>query len=178
QGRGVKRMYDFTLPSEFERMYEDYFPKVYNFIFYRLLHKQDTEDLVSEVFLKVARNIFSYNPQKAKFNTWIFTIARNTLTDYFRRRQRTVPLDECDAELTRIDYAEQYEAIEDDERRMVYQALMRLDSSSRQVLALKYFGELSNREISKLTGINESTVSTIALRSRQKMREYLLENVY
>ena len=39
---------------------------------------------------------------------------------------------------------------------------MRLDGRSRQVLALKYFGELSNREISKLTGINESTVPTIA----------------
>ena len=67
--------------------------------------------------------------------------------------------------------------IEDDDRKAVYQALMRLDGRSRQVLALKYFGELSNREISKLTGINESTVSTIALRGRQKMREYLLESV-
>jgi RNA polymerase sigma-70 factor (ECF subfamily) len=170
-------VYDFTLPSDFERMYEDYFPKVYNFIFYRLLHKQDTEDLVSEVFLKVARNIFSFNAQKASFNTWIFTIARNTLTDYFRRRKNTLSLDECEFAFTGADYAEQYDMIEDDDRKAVYQALMRLDGRSRQVLALKYFGELSNREISKLTGINESTVSTIALRGRQKMREYLLESV-
>ena len=87
---GVKCVYDFTLPSDFERMYEDYF-KVYNFIFYRLLHKQDTEDLVSEVFLKVARNIFSFNAQKASFNTWIFTIARNTLTDYFAGAKTLYP---------------------------------------------------------------------------------------
>lgn len=170
-------MYDFTLPSDFERMYEDYFPKIYNYVFYRLLHKQDTEDLVSEIFLKVARNLLSFNAQKANFNTWIFTIARNTLIDHFRRRKTTVSLDDSDVDLTGADYAEQYETIVDDERKLVYQALMRLDGRSRQILALKYFGELSNREISKLTGINESTVSTIALRSKQKMREYLLENV-
>lgn len=170
-------MYDFTLPSEFERMYTDYFPRIYNFIFYRLLHKQDTEDLVSEVFLKVARNIFSFDAQKASFSTWIFTIARNTLTDYFRRRKSTVSLDDCDVDLTMVDYTEQYEALESDERRSVYQALMQLDARSRQILALKYLAELSNREISKLIGINESTVSTIALRARQKMRKYLLENV-
>lgn len=169
-------MYNFTLPSDFERMYEDYFPKVYNYIFYRLLHKQDTEDLVSEVFLKVARNIKSFNEQKATFGTWIFTIARNTLTDHFRRRKSTVSLDDCDIGLTGTDYHEQYEIIEDDERRSVYQALMQLDARSRQILALKYLAELNNREISKLTGINESTVSTIALRAREKMRAYLLEN--
>ncbi len=112
-----------------------------------------------------------------KCTPWIFTIARNTLIDHFRRRKTTVSLDDSDVDLTGADYAEQYETIVDDERKLVYQALMRLDGRSRQILALKYFGELSNREISKLTGINESTVSTIALRSKQKMREYLLENV-
>jgi RNA polymerase sigma-70 factor (ECF subfamily) len=171
-------MYDFTLPSDFERMYEDYFPKVYNFIFYRLLHKQDSEDLVSEVFLKVARNIFTFDAQKASLNTWIFTIARNTLTDYFRRRKTNASLDNCGDAFLGIDFAEQFEAIENDNRKSVYKALMQLDDRSRQIMALKYFAELNNREISRLTGINESTVSTICLRGREKMRKYLLENVY
>jgi len=171
-------MYDFTLASDFERMYEDYFPKIYNFIFYRLLHKQDTEDLVSEIFLKVARNIFSFNAQKASFNTWIFTIARNTLTDYFRRHKKTVSLDDVDFDLTGVDYTAQYESIEDEELKSVYQTLTRLDDRSRQILALKYFAELSNREISKLTGINESTVSTICSRGREKLRQFLQENAY
>ncbi len=167
-------MYDFTLPSEFEQMYTDYFPKVYNYMFYRLLHKQDSEDLVSEVFLKVARNICRFDAQKASFSTWIFTIARNTLIDHLRRRKINLSLDDC-AETMAVDSAEQYEAIENGERKLVYRALMRLDDRSRHILALKYFAELNNRAIARLTGVNESTVSTIYLRARAKIRKFLAE---
>ncbi len=167
-------MYDFTLPSEFERMYTDYFAKVYNYMFYRLLHKQDSEDLASEVFLKVVRNICRFDAQKASFSTWIFTIARNTLIDHWRRRKINLSLDDC-AETIAVDFDEQYAAIGNEERKLVYRALLRLDDRSRHILFLKYFAELNNRAIAKLTGVNESTVSTIYRRARTKMRQVLTE---
>lgn len=170
-------MYDFSLPSEFERMYEDYFPRIYQHVFYRLLHKQDCEDLVSEIFLKVARNIFRFDAQEASFNTWIFTIARNTLIDSFRKRSNNISLDHCDA-LIGVDFDEQYAAIVGEDRKIVYKALMQLDDRSRQILSLKYFAELNNREISRLISVNESTVSTLCLRGKRKMRELLDEKVF
>ena len=169
-------MYDFSLPSEFGRMYEDYFSKIYQHVFYRVLHKQDCEDLVSEIFLKVARNIFRFNPQEASFNTWIYTIARNTLIDYFRKRRNVVSLEHCD-ELIWVDFDEQYASIVGEDRRMLYQALRQLDHRSRQILSLKYFAGLNNREISRLINLNESTVSTIFLRSKRKMRELIDEKI-
>ena len=49
--------YVITTESGFEQMYEEYFPKIYNHIFYRLLSREDTEDVVSEVFIKVAKPV-------------------------------------------------------------------------------------------------------------------------
>ncbi|WHH58792.1 RNA polymerase sigma factor [Petroclostridium sp. X23] len=168
-------MCDFKNFSDFEKMYEEYFPKIYNYIFFRLLNKEQTEDLVSEIFLKVTQKIFSFDASKASFNTWIFVIAKNTLTDYFRRQKKCVSLDDStNSVLITVDFEEQYKEIVNEDRKILYKALSQLDDRTRQVLYLKYFGELNNREISKVTGINESTVSTIFVRGKKKMKELLI----
>jgi RNA polymerase sigma-70 factor (ECF subfamily) len=115
--------------------------------------------------------------QEDSFNTWIFTIARNTLIDFFRKRSNNVSLDHCDA-LIWVDFEEQYAAIVGEDRRIVFKALRQLDDRSRQILSLKYFAELNNREISKLISVNESTVSTLCLRGKKKMKELLVEKVF
>ena len=74
--------HDITAPRGFEAMYREYFPKIYNYIFYRILSKEDTEDIVSEIFTKTARSADAFDSQKASFNTWIYRIAKNVLIDF------------------------------------------------------------------------------------------------
>ena len=81
-------------PLNFEKIYAEYFPKIYNFIFYRLLSREDTEDLVSEVFFKVAKNLDRFDEGKAKLKTWIYRIAQNTLIDFYRSRKIETSLDD------------------------------------------------------------------------------------
>lgn len=167
-------MYNFQAPAGFEKMYEDYFPKIYNYVFYRLLHKEQTEDVVSDIFFKVVENLHRYDPCKSSFNTWIFTIARNTLTDYYRGRRVFVSVDDPDIHIEpSIDFEEQCDVIVDEELREIYKALAVLDERSRMVISLKFFGEFNNREISRLTGINESTVSTLCCRGLAKLQKIL-----
>lgn len=169
-------MYDFQTPAGFEKMYEDYFPKIYNYVFYRLLHKEQTEDVVSDIFFKVVENLHRYDSRKASFKTWIFTIAKNTLTDYYRRRRTFVSMDDPETHIEpSIDFEEQCDVIVDEELREMYKALAVLDERTRMVISLKYFGEFNNREISRQTGINESTVSTLCFRGLAKL-EKMLQN--
>jgi RNA polymerase sigma-70 factor (ECF subfamily) len=86
-------MFNLQDPSCFEQIYEEYFRRIYNFVFCRLLHKEQTEDVVSQIFLKVLEKTQSYDERKGTFNTWIFTIARNTLNDFYRRKKAAVSLD-------------------------------------------------------------------------------------
>ena len=68
----------------FAELYEKYFPQVYGMIFARLKDVTAADDVVSEIFMKVALNLDKHD-KKYAFSTWLFTIARNTLADYYRR---------------------------------------------------------------------------------------------
>ena len=75
--------------GSFEELVSRYTKPLYNFTF-RLTHNvQAAEDLVQETFIKVWKNLDKYD-QKQNFRGWIFTIARNTTTDYLRKK-KTVP---------------------------------------------------------------------------------------
>ncbi len=166
-------MFNLQDPSRFEQMYEEYFRRIYNFVFCRLLHKERTEEVVSQIFMKVLEKSPSYDERKGTFNTWIFTVARNTLNDFYRLRKVTVSLDDDCFTDTMVDFEEQSRLIADEELRELYRALTALDEKTRTVITLKYFGELTNREISAQTGINESTVSTLCLRGISKLQKAL-----
>jgi RNA polymerase sigma-70 factor (ECF subfamily) len=163
-------MFNLQDPSGFAQMYEEYFRRIYNFVFFRLLHKEQTEDLVSQIFMKVLTKKQSYDERKGSFNTWIFTIARNTLNDFYRWKKAAVSFNGgCIPELA-VDFEEQSRLIADEELRELYLALAGLDERTRQVLTLKYFAKFTNREISAQTGINESTVSTLCSRGIGKLQ--------
>lgn len=169
-------MYNFEIISDIEKMYEDYFPRIYNYVFYRLLHREQTEDVVSEVFLKVIASIRKFDPEKASFTTWIFCITNNAIIDHYRKQRRYVQTPDgtlkMDA-ITEVDFDEQCEKILSDDRKQLYNALSGLDEKQRHIIALKYFGDFNNRTISQMTGINESSVSTICFRAIAKLRALL-----
>ena len=153
-------------------VYETYYSKIYNFIFYKVMHKEITEDLVSMIFLKGAEKFHTYDPEKGSLSAWIYAIAQNALNDYFRTRYIPVSLDEASGDLAvRVDFDEQSRLIEDEARRELYLALSKLDDRTRDIISQKYFLEKSIREIAKAKKMNESTVSTIHNRGLEKLRK-------
>ncbi|MCL2637768.1 MAG: sigma-70 family RNA polymerase sigma factor [Oscillospiraceae bacterium] len=155
-------------------VYEEYFPKIYNFFFYKVMHKEITEDLTSIVFLKVAEKLHTYNPEKGAVSTWIYAIAQNALIDYFRTRHIPVSLDEATGDLAvSVSFEEQSSLIENETRRELYGALSRLDDRTRDIISRKYFFEKSIREIAAEKNMNESTVSTIHNRGLKQLRKIM-----
>ena len=75
-------------PSAFAAIYDHYFPRVYNYVRYRIGDMQTTDDIVAQVFEQALVNIGSYRPQRAPFAAWLFAIARNAVSDYQRARRR------------------------------------------------------------------------------------------
>lgn len=67
---------------DFERMFDEYYDKIYVYIARRVANSQDAEDLTAEVFLKAFEN--PYNPKLAQFSTYVYTIAGNLLKNYYR----------------------------------------------------------------------------------------------
>lgn len=157
--------------DDFEKIYNEYFPKIYNYIFYRLMSREDTEELVSEVFIKVATNLERFDSEKAQFKTWIYRIAQNTLIDFYRTRKPAASLDDENVDWEpSVDFEAQLESITSPKRRAIYQALTKLKERERMIIYYRFFEEYTNREIAKLLQMNESTVGTVLNRALKKLK--------
>ena len=81
----------------FAALYEQYMPKVYQYIHYRVSNVHLAEDLTSAVFDKALSGFNRYRPDRASFFTWLMSIARHMVIDHYRAmsRRKNVPLEEA-----------------------------------------------------------------------------------
>src|SRR5437899_1472862 len=82
--------------AEWEALYAEQLPRVYNFFRFRVSNPADVEELTSLTFEKAWRARHRYRRDLAGFATWLLTIARNVAVDHYRRRRRDAPLDEAE----------------------------------------------------------------------------------
>jgi RNA polymerase sigma factor (sigma-70 family) len=156
----------------FAGFYEQYLPKVYRYISYRINDVPAAEDLTSTVFEKALAKFTSFNPQKAQFSTWIFTIARNTLVDYYRtsHRSQTVTLE--DPGVLREEETGWEQASErTEEIHHLNTCLAQLSRQEQEIIALKFGAEMNNRQIAAQLALTESNVGVILYRTVRKLRD-------
>ena len=135
------------------------------------MSREDTEELVSEVFIKVATNLERFDSEKAQFKTWIYRIAQNTLIDFYRTRKPEASLDDENVDWEpSVDFEAQLESITSPKRRAIYQALTKLKERERMIIYYRFFEGYTNREIAKLLRMNESTVGTVLNRALKKLK--------
>ena len=77
-----------SIKEPFEAVYEKHFSEIYNYVYSQLLHREKTEDVVSDVFIKAMLHYDSYDPTRTSPRTWLTRIARNTLSMISSGRRR------------------------------------------------------------------------------------------
>ena len=90
--------------NDFDTLYSHYVAPIYRFIYMKVTHRQEAEDLTHEVFLSAWQNITRYKSRGFPFSSWLYQIARNRVIDHYRLRKPNVGLDsiESNAELVKI----------------------------------------------------------------------------
>src|SRR5215475_3063551 len=153
------------MPSrDFASVYDEQVWFVYGFFAYRLRSRADAEDLTQQTFERALRAWSRYDPAKAGISTWLMTIARNLLVDHLRADRRAVSLDELETEVG-VDDRHSLGLDAELER-----ALSTLGERERELIALRYGGDLSGPEIAELTGLTLANVQQILSRSLRRMR--------
>ena len=115
------------------QIYEEYQPKVRAYVRGKIQDPHDAEDLVSAVFMKVVQKLDSYDPAKASVSTWVYTITRNTVTDYFRTRRSVVAFEDYMLDKAPAVY------LSDDALDNLADALMSLKEKERDLIVLHYY---------------------------------------
>ena len=153
---------------DFEALYKQELPRIYNYFRYRMGDDQVAEDLTAETFEKAWRKRAHYRDDLASFSTWLFVLARRVAVDHYRKRRPTQALDE--AALVSAPHEIEDTAQEHADFAQLAALLARLADRERELVALKYGAGLTNRDIARLTGLSESNVSTILSRVTRQLR--------
>jgi RNA polymerase sigma-70 factor, ECF subfamily len=154
--------------ENFEAIYQEFLHRIYNFFLYRFGNHAIAEDLTSATFEKAWKNRHSFRRELAGLSTWLFTIARNTAVDYYRKnRCQEVDLETAgllDTETPAVVVEKRYDL------RVLNTLLCNLPARERELVALKYGANLTNRAIAQLTGLSESNVGVILHRTVQALK--------
>jgi RNA polymerase sigma-70 factor (ECF subfamily) len=165
--------------------------RIFN-ICYRFAGSQDdAQDLTQDVFIRMYRTLSSFDADKASFNTWITTVARNLLVDHFRKSKQDRITDSMDAAIggDEDDGPTLGERIEDQgpspeakvQRRetseMVHQALQKLSPELREAVILRDLQDMDYREIAQVLRVPEGTVKSRINRGRTELAR-LLQRTY
>jgi RNA polymerase sigma factor (sigma-70 family) len=155
--------------TDFRRVYDEHVWRVYGFLAYRLRERAVAEDLTQATFERALRAWSRFDPRRASEATWLLTIARNLLIDHHRRDRSALmePLDERAAP-----------AVPGPEERFASSpeltaALTKLSDRDREVLALRFGGDLTGPEIAALLDLSLANVQQILSRSLRKLRTLL-----
>jgi RNA polymerase sigma-70 factor, ECF subfamily len=156
------------------RIYEIYFPKIYQYAYLQLSDAHLAEDVASGVLLQVVESIDRYHYRGTPFGAWVFRIARNRIIDMHRRKKRRQHVELHESIPT--DYgAPHYETERVLEQEQVRGALEHLTGDQRQVVLLKFGEGLDNQAIAAVIGRSEGAVKSLQHRALVALRKSLAD---
>ncbi len=166
-------------PAAFRELYNHYFPRVYAYVSYRVGRVRDSEDIVADTFLTALDKLDTFEWRgEGSFAAWLFRIARHRVSDFYRRgrgSEETIPLEELPDLASGVLFPA--DAVAQKEKFACLRRLIGTLSPRRQeVITLRFFGGLRNKEIAALLELDERTVASHLCRGLEDLhRKYLDE---
>ncbi len=156
--------------SAFEFLYDHYSGALFNIISKTLKDEEKAADVLQESFLKIWKNIASYNPEKGRLFTWIMNIARNGAIDAVRAEGRKPAMDDIEntVVLNEKDTYEDSQTVSSDMK-----AIVNMLRPERKILIdMAYFQGYTHEEISEELSIPLGTVKSRIRTALQELKQY------
>ena len=139
---------------DIEQIYTEYRDRVMGYIYARLRSRADAEDLCQDVFEKINMKLESFDSGKASISTWIYSITRNSVIDFYRRSH---PHEEIDENMAQ-DGAVDDNLLNDEMLEELAEALEKLPAELREIVVLRYYDGIPLTEIAKKMGMSYGMV--------------------
>ncbi len=156
----------------FAGLYDEFAPRVYRYVAFRVRERADAEDLVQRVFLKVIEALPRYEQRGTPFSAWLFRLAHNALVDFARTGRDHATL-EAAAE-HRADAPDPSEvAARSADAAALERAIRTLTPDQQAVLACRFYAGLSVAETARVLGRREIAVRSLQFRALATLRRRL-----
>lgn len=160
-------------PRAFAPLYDRYAVSIYRFCFRKVGDPDLANDLTAQIFLRAIEGLDRYSPRPgATFRSWLFAIARNTITDRWRRHRPHASLDPDLHILTDQDPGPEQRAVHGDELDRLLAVLHQLPASHGDIIELRLAG-LTTNEVADALGMTQSAVKSAQSRAYKRLRDLL-----
>jgi len=155
-------------------LYEEYYDRIARYAYARIGDRCEAEDIASETFLKALESLHKYRDQGIPIQAWIFRIAHNLVVDHLRKvtKNRDLPI-EIESTIDDSDPAATAEIKIQIES--VKLAMEKLTEEQREVLQLRFFGQMTSREVSGIMQKSDGAVREMQRAALEKLRQIFKE---
>lgn len=167
----------------FTEIYNEYYPSILTYLRTKIKVAEVREDIVCDIFGKVVRHLNTYNPERGKFNTWIYTVANNCVIDYYRKSSKETVNVITEADMVNSDGESNFDYVGNDTtdaeienkelRHKIRRAMRNLRPVEKHVAILRLVKELDYNEISEILDMPLNSVKVTLLRAKENLQNQL-----
>lgn len=160
----------------FGSLYDHYQPQIYRFIYLKVSHREEAEDLTHQVFLHSWIKIHEYTFEGFPFSSWLYRIARNAVIDYYRTQKTAInleiisedPNEDSQIEISLPELTDQSLNLS-----KIKQAIQALKPIEQDIIILRFVEDLSPEEVGLLTAKTPQAVRLIQHRAIKNLKQIL-----
>lgn len=162
---------------KFQLLYEKYFEQIFYFILKRTGNESLSSDLCQQSFVKAMLALPNYRFQGFPFSSWLYRIALNEVNYHYRKSKNLRYVEINEQQMMEVVEQMEFDAVPLEPQKLLASLLQHLDEEEINVLEMKYFEEMSFKEIGEILGFKESACKVRAHRIIKKLREVLEKKV-
>jgi RNA polymerase sigma-70 factor (ECF subfamily) len=155
----------------FGLLYDRYQTQIYRFIYLKVGHREEAEDLTHQVFLKSWQNITEYSFQGFPFSSWLYSVARHQVIDYYRTKKINISLEN----IAELKIENPHSGIIDNnlDIERVKKAIHQLKDEQQDVIILRFIEDLSLQEVASILNKTEGAVKLLQHRAIKNLKKIL-----
>ena len=166
--------------ESFVKIYENFYVRIFRYIYVKCSNVQESENLTQEVFIKAFKAISSFQFKQdgnngPSFSSWIFTIARNQIIDFYRKNNTKMEsyMDNIQEEYWSV--SEDLEDKLDNKLKLnkIIKNMEKLTALQKEVINLRFAAQMSLSETAKILNKNENSIKSLQHSGIKKLRDIL-----
>jgi len=161
-------------PAKFAPLYNRYYARILGFVYQRVETKDDAYDITAQTFIAALENIGKYKSLGVPFSAWLFRIALNELSSYYRKSKvrQSINIDDTQVVDVLTELGEENSAITD---ARLMKAIQQLDPSEIQLLEMRFFDKRPFKEVCEVLNISETAAKARVYRLLERLKTIYTE---
>lgn len=158
-------------------LFDHYHPRVFAYALSKLRNRSDAEEVASEAFARVLRDIDKFRWKGSGFEAWLFRIAANLIVDHVRKNRRETPSDSATETASTQELGPLASVLAGEQAARLGSMLESLADEQREVVLLRFAAGLDTSEVGNVMGRKPNAVRQLQFRALTNLREMMREEV-